>query len=386
MTRARERLLLSGAVDLTAGPIRRSGSSPISWLVPALSAELPQRLQAGPAAVFDQALDGAGGQLRVRVHAPPPQAPLPGLEPPQTQPAAAVWPGPARVVAVRDHPIDATHVRGASVPRQPPETLSYTALSQLQRCGYRYYLERVLGMPERRDAAHPSGEAALGARARGILAHRLLEHVDFRRPQATSDQDVARAARELSLRADARERAEIAALVSALSGAGPDGEAGAGSPGARVAAAISVHREHPFAFSLGPDQPLLSGVIDLLAHEAGGGALVLDYKTDALSEGDDVEALVARDYAVQRLLYALAVLRAGASRVEIVHWYLHRPRDWVSASYDNAQRPELEELLRACIAAAWRFEVSAHPRRALCESCPGRGTLCSYEEAVTLAP
>ena len=386
MTRARERLLLSGAVDLTSWPDPRRGAAPIAWLVPALSAELPQRLQAGPPAVFEQALDGASGQLRVQLHAPPPQATLPGLEPERTQRAGAAGPRPARAAPAREHRSDPTDVRGASTPRQPPEALSYTALSQLQRCGYRYYLERVLGMPERRDAAHPAAGVALSARARGILAHRLLESVDFRRPRATSDQDVARAARELSLRAGAPEREEIAALVSALSGAGPDGKTGARSPGARVAAAVSVHREHPFAFSLGPDQPLLSGVIDLLAYEAGGGALVLDYKSDHVSEGDDVEALVARDYAVQRLLYALVVLRAGASRVEIVHWYLHRPRDWVSASYDLAQRPELEELLRACIAAAWRFELSAHPRRALCESCPGRGTLCSYEEAVTLAP
>jgi hypothetical protein len=29
--------------------------------------------------------------------------------------------------------------------------------------------------------------------------------------------------------------------------------------------------------------------------------------------------------------------------------------------------------------------VSAHPRRSLCETCPGRGTLCSYDEALALA-
>ena len=32
-------------------------------------------------------------------------------------------------------------------------SLSYTALSELRRCGYRFYLERVLGLEEDRAAA-----------------------------------------------------------------------------------------------------------------------------------------------------------------------------------------------------------------------------------------
>ena len=45
-------------------------------------------------------------------------------------------------------------------------TLSYTSLCELERCGYRYYLERVLGMPEQRAAAagarHGHGLAGAG--------------------------------------------------------------------------------------------------------------------------------------------------------------------------------------------------------------------------------
>jgi ATP-dependent helicase/nuclease subunit A len=41
MTRARERLLLSGAVDFSSWPRERPGASPIAWLGPALAAELP---------------------------------------------------------------------------------------------------------------------------------------------------------------------------------------------------------------------------------------------------------------------------------------------------------------------------------------------------------
>ncbi len=41
MTRARERLLLSGAVDFASWPHRRHGAAPIAWLGPALASELP---------------------------------------------------------------------------------------------------------------------------------------------------------------------------------------------------------------------------------------------------------------------------------------------------------------------------------------------------------
>jgi ATP-dependent helicase/nuclease subunit A len=41
MTRARERLLLSGAVDFSSWPRERPGAAPIAWLGPALASELP---------------------------------------------------------------------------------------------------------------------------------------------------------------------------------------------------------------------------------------------------------------------------------------------------------------------------------------------------------
>jgi ATP-dependent exoDNAse (exonuclease V) beta subunit len=42
MTRARERLLLSGAVDFANWPAARAGGAPIAWLAPALAAEVPE--------------------------------------------------------------------------------------------------------------------------------------------------------------------------------------------------------------------------------------------------------------------------------------------------------------------------------------------------------
>src|SRR6185312_8668697 len=119
--------------------------------------------------------------------------------------------------------------------------------------------------------------------------------------------------------------------------------------------------------------PLVTGVIDVLCDERDGTTLVVDYKSDRLEPGTDPEGIVARDYAVQRLLYALALLREGALVVEIVHWFLEPP----------AERPTLEAELAARVRSDWAepFAVSPRPHRELCETCPGRGGMCSWGEA-----
>jgi hypothetical protein len=149
---------------------------------------------------------------------------------------------------------------------------------------------------------------------------------------------------------------------------------------------MSVRREHPFAFSLGAHEPLITGVIDLLAGEADGSYLVLDYKSDRVGPDLLLADLVERDYGVQRMLYALAVLRDGAASVEVVHWFLERPEEWVGARYTAAERPLLEAQLAARVARARErgFAVSPNPHRGLCLTCPGRAGLCSWGESETL--
>ena len=203
-------------------------------------------------ATFDQAIDGGDSEVRVRLQAPPPQATLPGLEAACEQgPRAST---PAQAVAVEKwagEPPDAPAPDGLIARREaaqaptPVDSLSYTTLTELERCGYRYYLERVLAMPERRAASRAQDGGGLSARARGTLAHRLLESVDFASPRATSERNVSRAAGELAIGISAAERAEVAELVSALSGEAVLGEAATRTPGARVAVAASVHREYP---------------------------------------------------------------------------------------------------------------------------------------------
>src|SRR5439155_19125044 len=96
----------------------------------------------------------------------------------------------------------------------------------------------------------------------------------------------------------------------------------------RVATFDGAVPERPFAFE--HDGVLLHGRLDVLWRE-GPRALVLDYKTNSLEEGTP-EEIVEADYRLQRLVYALACLRAGAEEVEVVYHFLERPDAVVSTT------------------------------------------------------
>jgi ATP-dependent exoDNAse (exonuclease V) beta subunit len=383
MTRARERLLLSGAVDFERWPASRQAPTPISWLAIALAEDLPLLIQQGQPPISDLAA-GDDGSVSVRCLLNSPAnagtvllRPVTGAEPGErlARQAPGATPGGAAGGLPAER-LEQLPSRGARSEHGRISALSYTSLSELERCGYRYYLERVIGLAEDRAAARGEGEG-LEARARGTLVHRLMESLDFTRPSPPSAEDVAAAGRELGMRVGERERVEISQLIET---------AGTATLATRVAAARTVRREHPFAFSLGPQEPLITGVIDLMAAEPDGGYLVLDYKSDRLPPGVRLGDLVQRDYAIQRLLYALAVLREGALAVEIVHWFLERPQEWASARYTAADRPALEAQLAELLTRAREhpFAVSPRPHRGLCLTCPGRVGLCSWGEAETL--
>jgi ATP-dependent helicase/nuclease subunit A len=370
MTRARDLLVLSGAVDFARWPRPGPSAPPIAWIAPALSPELPQLLASGASELADVVLGGkSAARVRFRVDA--------GFVSPEERIAVAprtLSPPEAGAPAL------APRRRTAPEPAPPGErfsTLSYSSLTELERCGYRFYLERVLGLSEDRAAGRAApGERGLEARARGTLVHAVMESLDFAAAEAPSADAIARHARALGLRVGREEREELTALLA---------KAVSAAPARRIASAADVRREHPFAFSLGEGEPLITGVIDLLALDADGVHVVLDYKSDRVAPDVELESLVEREYAIQRRLYALAVLREGAGSVEIVHWFLEREQA-VAARYESGDRTALERELAARIARAGetRFAVSPTPHRSLCLTCPGRATLCSWSEAETL--
>ncbi len=398
LTRARRRLILSGALERWSnGP----ASAPLSWLGPALVDDLPGRLEAVSPQTAVSTIAGTGYDARLTLSAPVtlghalrPEwaAPATALPPAVlgAAPIAATGAGAARPGAAHPAP---TAVAGAAAARpQPaapppvPATLSYTTLHAHERCGYRFYVQRVLGLPDRAPPAGPAGSPpgpGLDARARGVVVHALLQEIDLADPRPPAPERIRALAAEESAAplADA-DVADVAALVGVF----------ATSPTARrLAAARRVRREHEFAFALrpDPDRPLLVGVIDALGIEDDGTWLVVDFKTDRLEDPPaGLEALVERDYAIQRQVYALAALRAGAPRVEVVHLYLQAPDRAPAASYAPADEPALTQALerRTTTLARGEHPLTDHPHAALCATCPARDGLCPYPPERTLAP
>src|SRR5262249_5796969 len=96
-------------------------------------------------------------------------------------------------------------------------------------------------------------------------------------------------------------------------------------------------------------------------------------------------AIVGAQYATQRLVYALAALRAGAETVEIAHCFLERPDEPVTAAYQRSDVPGLEtELARLSRGVLAReFTVTPAPYRGVCAGCPAEGGLCSWPLEMT---
>ncbi|MEA2157191.1 MAG: ATP-dependent helicase/nuclease subunit, partial [Solirubrobacteraceae bacterium] len=368
-TRARDRLILSGCAPLAPWPKAGPSAAPLSWLAPALLGGDLANLPAAEEALRDVTWLQDGGheaRLRVVLNAPAtvgrvlraqslapagarePVAPAPPAHAPQPEPAA---PAPAM------------------------RTLSYSALASWGECGYRFYLTRLLGLPEEPLAAAAGlpvpVPAALDPRLRGTLVHELLE-AD---PPAPAAERVAGVAAAHGVQLSALEAADVARLADAF----------ASSPLARrVARARSVRREHGFTVALGGT--LLTGIVDVLAHERGGAQLVVDYKSDGLGPETDLEAYVQEHYGVQLRVYALAALRGGAARVEVAYAFLERPLEPVQRHFEAADADRLQDELLALAAGmlAGEYPVTDRPHRDLCLTCPGRRALCSHPEELTL--
>jgi ATP-dependent helicase/nuclease subunit A len=256
--------------------------------------------------------------------------------------------------------------------------LSYSGIEAYRRCGYRFFLERTLKLS--RVEAPPGGDPArpgLSALLRGTVVHGLLEKLDFGNPAVPPDADIAAAIELHGVGALPDDVADIRAMLERVASS---------RLRERIAEARRVRVELPFAFTLdvGNRSLLVNGVVDVLADE-GARTLVVDWKSDALGDRQP-EELTSGDYSTQRIIYALAALRAGAERVEVVHCYLERPDEPAVAHYESADTEQLEQQLLALARGVvdGRFEPSAEPQFTLCADCPGRAALCVHESDLTL--
>ena len=385
LTRARERLLLSGFADPSRWPPERPGCPPIAWLGPALVEDAARRLDEATPETADATVevkldDAASAPLRLILNAPATLGAA--LRPELAAPASAAEPDNE---AALPEPV-ATPPAPPAAPAAPG-TLSYTALTSYARCAYRFYANRVLGLPDvPPPGAGPEHEpatprAGLDARGRGVLVHALLEELDLARPAAPDPERIEALAAHLGLPAPGPGDVTLATRLVAAFTSGPHG--------ARLAAAArDVRREHEFAFELTPGGPLLTGVLDLLAVEPDGNWLIVDAKTDAVRPDADVAALVEREYGIQRDLYALAALWAGAPRVEVAYAFLERPAEPVTAVFGPEDAPRLEARLTALTdrLAAGDHEPTHEPHAGICATCPARDRLCSRPRELELRP
>jgi hypothetical protein len=221
--------------------------------------------------------------------------------------------------------------------------------------------------------------AGIDPRTRGSIVHRALEEIDFDAPQAPPEDVIRAFGDDAGVTLTDAELEDVRHFVQAF----------ADSPLCeRLTQAANTTREAWFAFALEPDGggPLVRGIVDVYARERDGTHLVVDYKTDHIPDDTTPQDYIARNYETQRIVYALAALRAGAPAVEVAYCLLERPAEPVTTLYTAADAPELADALARLAHGLMThsYEVTPTPHRELCGDCPGRHALCSHPQSMTL--
>jgi ATP-dependent helicase/nuclease subunit A len=362
MTRAIDRLIVSGAVNPES---TADASTPLGWVLGRLDAD--QELAAPGTDPIELERDDARLLIRVDRYEPEvrEEEQLPDVEPGQLELFAGNGAGALPPPAPRLPEL-------AEIPAPPLHTLrslSYTSLSLFERCSYRYYAERVVGLRPADASGRVPGQTGLAATEVGDAVHRLLELVDLADPVPPDLEQV----RAWYPGVTDEELERVGSFVSAYC----DSELAR-----RIAALPEVAVERPFAFE--HDGVLLHGRLDVL-HRQDGRALVLDYKTNMLEEASP-EEIVEQEYRVQRLVYALACFRAGAEEVEVVYHFLERPDAVVSTTYERAELPSLEAELSEAIARIRAGEFRPTPSEQACAGCPALEVVCAGPRLPQQAP
>jgi ATP-dependent exoDNAse (exonuclease V) beta subunit len=379
-TRAEERLILSGLFKSsdTEPKDPESKDTAIRRLLPALrergwdpeSGDGERELPAAEAAAGADA-PAASPRLAIRLNLPSAERAeqlAETLEPPTRGPEAAPLTPPPLKRPPRIVPVG---------------HLSYSALAEYERCGYRFYVERLLGLDAPPGRPHDDAVAADGSEAApapggrdlrrglGTMVHAALEwsaRNDWARP---SDDQLDALLSQHAISGHSEIAARARELVDAWLASALRSELDA--PELRV--------EVPFAISLAGS--VVRGQIDLLAP--GPEPTVLDYKTDALGDGGPAD-LAAR-YAAQREIYALAAAAAGGNgdpppSVRAVHVFLEAPAEPVVEHFDRdriaSSRERLERLISEIRSGGNGFAPTDEPSWAICNGCPAAARLCPH--------
>jgi len=340
MTRARQRLIVSGAIDREKAA---DASTPIGWVLGRLQADEELAGEAdGPVEIVR-----GDARLLVRVDRHREEDWRAEPEPPAEELEA----GQLELFTTLEElaAAAAPELPPLVVPPEPPlhrvRRLSFTALSMFEQCSYKYYARYTIGMKELPVVG--IGVAEMSALDVGSAVHELLEQIDLAAPVVPDIEDE-------------RVRGFVTAYCDS-------------KLARRVAVLEGVTKERPFIFE--HDGVLINGFLDVF-HLHDGKALVVDYKTNVLGESAP-DAIVERDYRLQRLVYALACFRAGAGEVEVAYHFLERPDAVVSTSFTRAQLGELEAELSEAIAQIQAGDFRPTPSEFACAGCPALDLVCA---------
>jgi ATP-dependent helicase/nuclease subunit A len=360
MTRAIDRLIVSGAID----PGRTADrSTPIGWVLDRLDAH--ETVVEADETPVELDRDDARFVLTVNrfVSELAPVAPLESDAPVDDELQLALFdelplgrtrlgielPSLAEIAAPTAHDV---------------RRLSYSALALFERCSYRYFAERVLGLPFRERVPSAESDGGLAATEIGDAVHRLLELVPLDAPAAPPRAELERGVREWYPEATPDELERIAVMVDAYCRS---------DLAQRIAGLRGARPERPFTFE--HDGVVIRGRLDVLWRD-GPRAVVVDYKSNAL-EGRAPAEIIEAEYSLQRLVYALVCLRAGADEVEVAYQFLERPGDVASTTFTGEDVPTLESELSAAIARIREGDFRPTPSEFACSDCPALDLLCA---------
>ncbi len=358
MTRAIERLIVSGAIDQESAA---DSETPIGWILERLGTDVLE--QAG-----EKLGEIACGESSVllRVDRFEPQAErseqVAGAEESSSVAQLSLFGqglAPASESAATLEPLEPI----ASPSLYRPRRLSYSSLRLFKSCPYRYFAERVCGLKPLPQRPIDAGVAGLVATELGSAVHELLEAIDLTAPKTPALAELEQSVRLRHPAASDEDLERIARLVSNYC----DSELAQ-----RVAKLPQLATELNFVFEHG--EALVNGFLDVVSF-ADGKAFVLDYKTNRIDR--EPAQIVESEYRMQRLVYALACLRAGYEEVEVAYAFLERPDAVVSASYGAGDAAELERELGAVIEQVAGGEFPPIPSTFACSDCPANGVVCA---------
>jgi ATP-dependent exoDNAse (exonuclease V) beta subunit len=340
MTRARERLIVSGSVDFGKAS---EVPTPIAWVLERLDAD--EELAVAGDTPLELVRENARVLVRVDRYREEETVAVPADEPAQEEGQLALFASLEDVgEPSRPAPLLPELLAIEAAPLLRVRRLSFTALSTFEQCGYKYWARYGIGLAEQEV---PRGEGGLSGVEVGSRVHELLEHIDLAAPVVPEIEDE-------------RVRGHVAAYVD--------------SPLARRLGSLpGVTKERHFTFE--HDGVLVHGFLDVFQLD-GKTALVVDYKTNLIGESSP-EEIVEADYRLQRLVYALACFRAGADEVEVIYQFLERPGEPVEARFTLADVAELEAELSAAIARLQAGDFRPTPSEYACAGCPALDLVCA---------